>query len=107
MFSLLGTFNKVLFPTLRMGYIVAPDQWLDPLLRLRRLLELYPAVLPQRTLAIFQRVAVLLLSSHVACAEPVHAIRRAGRQWTEPERMVCSGAFIPLLAQASTQPKIA
>jgi len=50
---LLGTFNKALYPTLRVGYVVAPDRWVDPLLRLRRLLERYPAVLPQRTLAMF------------------------------------------------------
>lgn len=50
---LLGTFNKALFPTLRAGYIVVPDAWLDPLLRLRRQVDRYPAVLPQRTLAQF------------------------------------------------------
>jgi GntR family transcriptional regulator/MocR family aminotransferase len=50
---LLGTFNKALFPTLRIGYIVAPDPWLDSLLRLRRLTERFPAALPQRTLAAF------------------------------------------------------
>lgn len=50
---LLGTFNKTLFPALRIGYIVAPDAWLDPLLRLRRLTERFPAALPQRTLAAF------------------------------------------------------
>lgn len=50
---LLGTFNKSLFPALRIGYIVTPNAWLDPLLRLRRLTERYPAGLPQVTLAAF------------------------------------------------------
>jgi GntR family transcriptional regulator/MocR family aminotransferase len=50
---LLGTFNKALFPTLRIGYVVAPHEWLDALLQLRRLTERFPAALPQRTLAAF------------------------------------------------------
>lgn len=50
---LLGTFNKTLFPSLRIGYVVAPSGWIEPLIRLRRLTDRYPAVLPQRTLAAF------------------------------------------------------
>ncbi|MBS1876208.1 MAG: PLP-dependent aminotransferase family protein [Acidobacteria bacterium] len=50
---LVGTFNKALFPALRLGYLALPDQWLDPLLRLRSLVERHPAVLPQQVLAAF------------------------------------------------------
>ncbi|HEY3742751.1 MAG TPA: PLP-dependent aminotransferase family protein [Bryobacteraceae bacterium] len=50
---LLGTFNKSMFPALRLGYIIAPDAWLDAVLRVRRLMDRYPAALPQSALAAF------------------------------------------------------
>ena len=34
-----------------------------------------------------------LVSNRVTCATPEHTIRSAGRRWTEPGSMVCSGAF--------------
>jgi GntR family transcriptional regulator / MocR family aminotransferase len=39
----LGSFNKVLFPALRFGYIIAPDALLDRLLQLRFQVDRYPA----------------------------------------------------------------
>jgi GntR family transcriptional regulator/MocR family aminotransferase len=39
---LLGSFNKVLFPGLRFGYIIAPDSLLEPILRLRFQMDRYP-----------------------------------------------------------------
>jgi GntR family transcriptional regulator/MocR family aminotransferase len=50
---LLGTFNKVLFPSLRLGYLVVPDAWLDRVLALRYQTDLYPPALSQATLAGF------------------------------------------------------
>jgi ABC-type oligopeptide transport system substrate-binding subunit len=34
-----------------------------------------------------------LVSNRVAAAVPEHVIRVAGRRWTDPDRMVCSGPF--------------
>jgi GntR family transcriptional regulator / MocR family aminotransferase len=50
---LLGTFNKSMFPALRLGYLVVPDIWIDPLHKLRRQVERYAAGLPQAALAAF------------------------------------------------------
>jgi GntR family transcriptional regulator/MocR family aminotransferase len=50
---LLGTFNKALFPSLRLGYIVVPDPWLDRVLTLRYETDLYPAALSEGVLAAF------------------------------------------------------
>lgn len=50
---LLGTFNKTLFPALRLGYIVVPEAWLDRVLALRRRAERYPPGLSQVILAAF------------------------------------------------------
>lgn len=50
---LIGTFSKCLFPSLRLGYIVTPERWREPLIRLRRQVERYPPALPQLVLASF------------------------------------------------------
>jgi GntR family transcriptional regulator/MocR family aminotransferase len=50
---LIGTFNKVLFPALRLGYMVVPDAWLDRVLALRYQVDRYPAGIPQAILARF------------------------------------------------------
>jgi GntR family transcriptional regulator / MocR family aminotransferase len=50
---LIGTFNKALFPSLRLGYVVVPDRWMDRLLALRHQMDRYPPGISQAVLARF------------------------------------------------------
>jgi len=50
---LLGSFNKVLFPSLRMGYVVLPATLVDPFLGLRSRVDFYPSGLDQAILLDF------------------------------------------------------
>jgi GntR family transcriptional regulator/MocR family aminotransferase len=50
---LVGSFNKLLFPSLRLGYVVAPQALVDPLLDLRFATDQHPSGLDQAILTDF------------------------------------------------------
>lgn len=51
----IGTFSKALFPGLRIGYLVLPDELMAPVLSLRGRTDRYPATLVEGALAVFLR----------------------------------------------------
>lgn len=48
-----GSFSKSMFPALRLGFLVVPPDLLEPMLRLRRLADTAPSILPQAAMADF------------------------------------------------------
>jgi GntR family transcriptional regulator/MocR family aminotransferase len=48
-----GTFSKVLFPSLRLSYVVVPDALLDQFIELKYLSDDHLPLLDQATLALF------------------------------------------------------
>src|SRR4029453_7905977 len=55
-----GSFDKLLFPTLQVRYLVAPTDLVEPLLRARGLLPNPPSLSEQAVLADFIRCGALL-----------------------------------------------
>jgi GntR family transcriptional regulator/MocR family aminotransferase len=70
----LGTFSKVFFPALRLGYIVAPPALVDPLTNAKRVLGFHPPVLEQMAMASF--IARGEFTRHIRRMRGLYAERR-------------------------------
>jgi GntR family transcriptional regulator/MocR family aminotransferase len=70
-----GSFSKVLFPSLRLGYLVLPENLVEPLAELRRSVDDHPSAVAQPALAEF--FAEGHLAAHVRRMRRLYAERQA------------------------------
>ncbi len=70
-----GTFSKLMFPALRLGYLVVPEQYVEPLRTAKGLADTGNPVLPQLALVDFIRSG--LLERHLHRQRVRNAARRA------------------------------
>lgn len=71
----LGTFSKVMFPGVRLGYMVVPDHLLDAFLKVRSLIDAHPSSIAQAALADF--IEEGHLAGHIRRMRPLYAERQA------------------------------
>lgn len=70
-----GTFSKLLFPSLRLGYVVLPDQLLDRFIELKHLTDDHLPLIDQATLASFLETGAFY--SHIRRCRRAYAERQA------------------------------
>lgn len=70
----IGTFSKVLFPALRVGYLILPRPLIDAFLTVRRLIDVHTPVLEQAVLAEFMSAGHL--ARHLRRMRVLYAERR-------------------------------
>ncbi len=71
----IGTFSKVLFPALRLGYLILPPQLFEPFLTVRRFVDIHPPFLDQAVLADF--IAEGHFARHLRRMRTLYAARRS------------------------------
>jgi GntR family transcriptional regulator/MocR family aminotransferase len=69
-----GTMSKILYPSLRLGYIVAPEQLVDSLVKVRSTMDQHSPAIDQATLARFIIEGFFL--SHVKRMRKLYSERR-------------------------------
>lgn len=70
----IGTFSKILFPALRLGYLVVPEALVDVFYAARRFIDVHPSMLEQSALADFMMEGHL--TRHVRRMRGLYAERR-------------------------------
>ncbi|WP_246312081.1 PLP-dependent aminotransferase family protein [Pseudaquabacterium terrae] len=90
-----GTFSKSLAPALRLGYVIAPPAWVEPLAAAREAADSHGPVLEQRILAAF------IAEGHLA-----RHVRRMQREYAARRRALLTG-LAPLAAQLRPLPALA
>jgi GntR family transcriptional regulator / MocR family aminotransferase len=69
-----GTMSKILYPSLRLGYIVAPETLIDALVKIRSTMDQHSSAIDQATLARFITEGFFL--SHIKRMRKIYAERR-------------------------------
>ena len=69
-----GTMSKILYPSLRLGYLVAPEQLVDSIAKIRSVIDQHSPAIDQATLARFITEGFFL--SHVKRMRKLYADRR-------------------------------
>jgi len=69
-----GTMSKILYPSLRLGYVVAPEQLIDVLVKIRSTMDQHSSAIDQATLAHFITEGFFL--SHLKRMRKLYAERR-------------------------------
>ena len=70
----IGTFSKVLFPALRLGYIVLPQALIEPFLAFRHFVDSHPPIVEQMALADF--IEAGHYARHIQQMRTIYAARR-------------------------------
>ena len=66
--------SKILYPSLRLGYVVAPEALIDPLVKIRSTMDQHSSAIDQATLARFISEGFFL--SHIRRMRRIYAERR-------------------------------
>jgi GntR family transcriptional regulator/MocR family aminotransferase len=69
-----GTMSKILYPSLRLGYIVAPEQLVEPMIKIRAVMDQHSPAIDQATLARFLTEGFFL--SHIKRMRKLYSDRR-------------------------------
>jgi GntR family transcriptional regulator/MocR family aminotransferase len=69
-----GTMSKILYPSLRLGYILVPEQLVEPMIKIRAVMDQHSSAIDQATLARFLSDGFFL--SHIKRMRTLYADRR-------------------------------
>ena len=69
-----GTMSKILYPSLRLGYILAPEQLVEPMIKIRAVMDQHSPAIDQATLARFLTEGFFL--SHIKRMRQLYSERR-------------------------------
>ena len=69
-----GTMSKILYPSLRIGYILAPEQLVEPIVKIRAVMDQHSPAIDQATLARFISEGYFL--SHIKRMRKLYSDRR-------------------------------
>jgi GntR family transcriptional regulator/MocR family aminotransferase len=69
-----GTMSKILYPSLRLGYILAPEQLVEPMIKIRAVMDQHSPAIDQATLARFLTEGFFL--SHIKRMRKLYSDRR-------------------------------
>jgi GntR family transcriptional regulator/MocR family aminotransferase len=69
-----GTMSKILYPSLRLGYLLAPELLVDPMIKIRAVMDQHSSAIDQATLARFLAEGFFL--SHIKRMRKLYSERR-------------------------------